>query len=328
MAPLIIVLSALLIVIMISIKVIHGRRNKKNTLGLNVKSNTTYYLNLSSYQWYIIRRVILFSLCVFAIFWYFSFRYFPLFNDGTEKRWLFGEGKLTGDINQVNYNKGWSMLLFLDLCTLLGLACPLVVLFDRKDKWTLAFANLGILGACMTFFGSYPVTDVPWSFNYLLFGTWTSNSDLPTSFMIHFWMLGFSLYTFLWRRRWQWQDWIRLSIVSFGYMFYVLIISNSMGITSQVTALGVNDYVPILPNDHPPYGDVLEIFGLDANGWKLAAFGLWSVFCIILVGAFPALHWIVHRYTDVVQDNNYDHLYNVYNKNSFFRWLTPSSIYN
>lgn len=327
MAPLIIALSIILIIVMVSIKIIHSRVNK-NAFDEITKYRTSYYLNLSSYQWYIIRRVILFLLCIFAIIWYLSFRYFPLFKDGVDKGWLFGVGKLTNDIQQVYYNKGWSMVLLLDLCTLLGIACPLVILFDNKDKWTLAFANLGILGACMTFFGSYPVTEVPWSFNYLLFGTWTSSTDLPTSFMIHFWMLGFSLYTYLWRRSWQWQDWMKMSVISFAYMFYVLAISNGMDITSQVTALGVNDYVPILPNDHAAYGDVLVIFGLDPSMWMLAAFGLWSVFGLILVLVLPGLHWLVHKFTDNVKDNNYEKLYNTYNKNSFIRWLTASNIYN
>lgn len=305
---------------MILIKIGHYFLKGKYTYNTN-KSSIPYYVRSSSYHWFITRRAILLGICIFSAVWYIAFRYLPLFAVGQNEGWLFGYGKLVGDQSQISYNKGWSMVLMLDLCSLLGILTPLVLIFDRKDKYTLAVANLSILGALLTFYGGFTYVEAPWSFGYLLFGTWTSNDDLPLSFPIHLWMLGMGLYTFLWRRKWEWKDTAKTVAIGLAYCVYVIIITQAMGITTHATALVINDYIPLFEGLHPVYSDFKILFSISDANWPLAVMAAMITFGIFLILVLPTFKYISDNYLYVVPNNDYSVLYSSFHTNRFMNWM-------
>lgn len=279
---------SLLIVVMISLRVLYHFISRDHYFEKSYVFWTGMTKNVI--QWQYFRQMIVYIICGLAILWYLLFRYFPLFSMGVDQGWLSGYGRMSGTQDQINYNKGWSMVLMLDLCSLLGLVTPLVILLDRKQVLTPAIGCLSILGAGLTFYGGYLEVDAPWTFSYLLFGNWSSNNDLPLSFMLHMWMMGLGLYVLLWKRRWTLKDNIIMCGVGLVYMAYVLIVTRSMQITSHATALVINDFIPIFNKEHAVYSDFKELFGVSDANWNIAIAIAWITFFITANFLIPPLN--------------------------------------
>ncbi len=209
-----------------------------------------------------------------------------------------------------------SIFLTLDLCSLLGVLLPILVIFDWKHKYLLRpVALLGLLGGCATVFFTTPdLYGDKWDLQTFFIGSrkiGVSGSDEPLMFLMHYWMIMMALIILVNDRKITWKTYLSTVACILVYAGYITLISQLLNIQTHVTATVVGDFELLDPSyyalsgplpAHPSYKIFCEIYGV--TNWKWAAVDTWITFGVI-VTLFVAIKNIAYFNlvrTNLIQD--------------------------
>ncbi len=190
-----------------------------------------------------------------------------------------------------------SIVFMLDLCSILGILLPLLVIFDWKKKILLKpLSILGILGGMATIlFTTIDLYSINvWNVKEFFLGSnyaGSNNGNEPLMFIMHYWMIIISFFVVSRTDSYKIKDVFKIVIFIIIYLIYILIIAYSLNIKSHVTALVVGDYFILnnsyyihqwsLSKPHPPYSIFVEIFGTNKS-W-IGSLSSWLTFTIITI---------------------------------------------
>ena len=200
-----------------------------------------------------------------------------------------------------------SVFLMLDLCSLLGVLLPILIIFDWKHRYLLRpVALLALLGGCATVFFTTPdLYSHIWNGQLFFIGSRTigdSGSDEPLMFTMHFWMIVMALITLLTDKKITLKEYGKTILFILCYAGYISLCSQLLNIKTHVTATVIGDFVHLSPSyyewmstapGHPSYGIFIDIYGV--SNWKWASVVTWITFAVI-VTIFVAIHNINYYY--------------------------------
>lgn len=188
-----------------------------------------------------------------------------------------------------------SIFLLLDLCSLIGVLLPILIIFDWKHKYLLRpVALLGLLGGCATVFFTTPdLYGNKWNLQTFFIGArniGTSECDEPLMFLMHYWMIIMSLIVIVTDKKISLKTYGLTILCILTYAAYITIMSQTLDIRSHVTATVIGDFERLSPEyyasyggiekAHPSYEIFCEIYGV--TNWKWAAVDTWVTFAVIV----------------------------------------------
>ncbi len=187
-----------------------------------------------------------------------------------------------------------SIFLMLDLCSLLGVLLPILIIFDWKHKYLLRpVALLALLGGTATVFFTTPdLYSDKWNFQLFLFGSRTigvSDSDEPLMFLMHYWMITMAIIVLTNDQKITARIYLRTMAFILCYAGYITLCSQLLDLKTHVTATVIGDFVRLSPEyysqfaiapGHPSYEIFCEIYG--THDWKWASFDTWITFAVIV----------------------------------------------
>ncbi len=205
----------------------------------------------------------------------------------------------------VNGSSLYSLSLLTDLCSFAGLAFPLLIIFDKHKKYSPSFAVMAFLGGTLTLLGTETVDQtatVTWQFFFFSLvhsgDVWSFDGGAPISFLMHSWLVLFSMAIFISSPP---MNWHRLWILLLGiltYMLYVIVITSAIGIENHSTGLTKGDYYDYLNNGSIPTYDFIKPI-LGDLPWQLLCFILYiffTIFIMIIVMFKNVCHFLHARF--------------------------------
>lgn len=176
---------------------------------------------------------------VIAFALYIGLRWAPILYDTIQGGWF---SKSASETRSANI----SIVLSLDVCSILGLTFPVLAIFN---KWEIikSLAPIATLGAILTIFVTcylryndvYDVT----LFFLNTYEVGLVQSDLgPLLFWMHLFILGYAVSAFTWHGRFTKKNWVILLIFVAIYVPYVCTIAYTLDIRSHAMACVKGDY--------------------------------------------------------------------------------------
>lgn len=188
-----------------------------------------------------------------------------------------------------------SILFALDLCSLLGILMPMLVIFNWKTKkFLISLSPLAILGATLT---------ILFTCSNMYMGVWDAKQffigvdKLGLSyglgslvFSLHFWILVIGYGALVWGRKYTKKHFYILAIYVICYIIYVNAIGYGLDIRTHVTASVKGEFIRLddwyyesplgIIGDRPTYGIFTKIFPFQ-QWWAVGIFA-WISFCILV----------------------------------------------
>ena len=144
------------------------------------------------------------------------------------------------DLSEYSRSIVYSKALLLDFCPFLGILLPLSLIFDKTKRFSACVGTFSIYGGMVTLpFIFFSEPDQTITAHYLFIGT----SVNPLYFLLHWYL---AVYGIIAVRRYKipkFKDLIILHIIALVFYSYVLILSNSLNVTYNVSGTNKNDWM-------------------------------------------------------------------------------------
>lgn len=232
---------------------------------------------------YKITRNYYFLMCLSSVFliYFLIFRWIPDLIDFINIENIL-ELKIT---NPYLYSLRWSKILLLDMCPLTMFLVPITLIFDKTKNLSKIIAPVALIGTFVTLFGGmWDQTIVSYEFKeiikYIFIG---ANDENRIYFLMHFFILILSTLTILNCKQFTKWSFCSTIIWLLLFLFYELIIINTLGIKNNVTGLVPGDW---FSNDSfSQYGTVYKLLPMSFPGivvfWYSVALFINLFICLI-----------------------------------------------
>lgn len=189
-----------------------------------------------------ILKIILASIGIFGIFWFFHFRYFIDFQNLL---------KLNNQKDNFERSIYFSKVLLLDLCPFAYVVLCFFMIIDFKDRFINIVAIWAFIGSTITIFGSIWTNEFP--LNKWYYFVFIGSKEGALYFWIHIFMLIFSSFFIGYTNRINLTRFLSMHIFVSIYLVYVIIIVKSLNILRNATGLVEFDWMDPLGEYHNVY---------------------------------------------------------------------------
>lgn len=195
-----------------------------------------------------------------------------------------------------------SGLFLFDICSLSAILLPVLAIFDKKRILLKPLTPLGMLGGMITLIWAAPEIYTQWSASqfFLSAPEFGKYADEPLTFIMHYWLIAFSIVSMVWDGNYKLKDILILLSFIACYVLYVALTCRALNVQSHCTALVLGDFyelpesyytftygsTTIISTPHPTYAPFTKIFPL-SHQWEAYIFAwgcfVWFTLSIMLI---------------------------------------------